>query len=161
MKGRRDADGLRCPAAIHTGRQRRSEEKICSTRPWRRRLDSAFSPEQLFGCDWFNLLIGLIGLERDWWLHRCYVVRGFLGGRWIAFSQLTPRETKFHPDLDRIPLTDIFGYEQTVDGGYDFAVIMILKLSSHGWQLIKKRGDDDTKRVDAYRITFRRDWSRK
>lgn len=59
--------------------------------------------------DLFNTLIGLIGLGRDWWKCRRYVVRGFLAGRWIAFGQLTPRETKFHPDLNHIPFTYIFG----------------------------------------------------
>lgn len=82
--------------------------------------------------DWFNLLIGLIRLERDWCVRRRYVVRGCLSGRWIAFGQLTPRETKFHPDLNRIPFTYILGCEHTLEDVYVFAAILRLKLSSNG-----------------------------
>lgn len=115
MKGRRDADGLRCAAAKHTDRRRRSEEKIVvhalDDDDWTRR-SLRNSP---LAHDWFKSLIGLIGLERDWFMLRCYVVRGFHSGRWIAFGQLTPRETKFHSDLIRIQLTNIFGYEGVLE----------------------------------------------
>lgn len=118
MKGRRDADGLRCPAAMHTASQPASDSL-------KKRFvvhaldDDDWTPRFLrygsLASDLFNALIGLIGLGRDWCACRSYVVRGFLSGRWIALGQVTPRETKFHPDLNHIPFTYILGRERALE----------------------------------------------
>lgn len=92
---------------------------------WTRR----FLRNNPFANDWFKSLIGLIGLERDWWLLGCYVVRGFLSGRWIAFGQLTPRETKFHSDLNRNQCAHISGYENVLENVK--VLIITLKPTSH------------------------------
>lgn len=52
------------PAVRHT--QRRCEEKICSPRPWRRGLESTFSPLLLSASDWSVLVFDVIEQKRDW-----------------------------------------------------------------------------------------------
>lgn len=67
--------------------QRRWEEKICSTRPWRPGLESTFSPLLLFANDWAALLLGLIERERDWLKSSCRAVGEFIHDKCVSFCR--------------------------------------------------------------------------